>query len=113
MSPSINPARRQFGLLLKDKIYNKFKSLREFARVAEAEALEASIIGHLSMITNAIKPPPIKKVRAWADALDIDDPAERVDFFHTAIEATLSPATVSLLRETQRLEASLTAEETA
>ena len=59
-----------------------FKSRREFIRAAGTDN-EDSDQGYLGKVLTGTKPPPIDRLSAWADALDLRD-ADRQRFFDLA-----------------------------
>ena len=60
-----------FAAILIQEIAHHFPSRRSFVRAAEPTANENSAAGYLSQVIAGKKPPPMDRVEAWADALDL------------------------------------------
>lgn len=80
-----------FGKLLKSLIDKRFPSLRGFIRRAQPLANESGAVGYLSKVIAGTKPPPMDRIDAWADALDLQDEA-RQEFLNLALEDLLARA---------------------
>lgn len=79
-----------FGKYLKNRIDELFPSRRAFICAAEGANRINSGQGYLSQVIAGKKPPPIKRLDAWAKALDLDD-AERERFLDLACIAHIHP----------------------
>ena len=95
----------EFSEVLKRLIETKFKSQRAFIRAAEPQANEDSAQGYVSRVLTGAKPPPMSRIAAWADALELTGDA-RQQFLDLALEDVLRRTP----EEVQNLVASLRSE---
>jgi hypothetical protein len=65
------PPKTTFAALLTKLVDAKFDSRRAFIRAAESRAAEHSAQAYLSQVVAGKKPPPIERIDAWADALEL------------------------------------------
>ena len=80
-----------FPNCLKRLIDARFKSRREFIRAAQPQASVDGGQGYLSQVLSGKKPPPMNRLPAWADALELTADA-RQQFFDLAREDVLTRA---------------------
>lgn len=76
---------------MKSLIEKRFLSLRGFIRRAQPLANESSAVGYLSKVIAGTKPPPMDRIDAWADALDLHGEV-RQEFLNLALEDLLARA---------------------
>ena len=97
----------EFSILLKALISKRFSSQREFVRHAYSGD-EGSGSAYVSKVLKGQKPPPMDRLPAWADALELYGD-ERQPFLDLAAIAHLpvevQPRFVSLLRQAKSLQA--------
>jgi hypothetical protein len=79
-----------FGAYLKGRIDELFPSQRAFIRAAEGANRINSGQGYLSQVIAGKKPPPIKRLDAWAKALELSE-AEKERFLDLACIAHMHP----------------------
>lgn len=77
-----------FAGILAKRIDAMFDSRRAFIRAAEPKANENAAQSYLSQVIAGKKPPPIDRIDAWADALELKD-KERDHFIDLACLAHL------------------------
>lgn len=82
---------KPFGILLKTLIDHRFDAHRAFIRVAQPQDAENSGSAYLSKVISGTKPPPMNRLQAWADALELTAEA-RQQFFELAREDVLDRA---------------------
>ena len=95
-----------FGNLLKSLIEKRFRSLRGFIRRAQPLANESGAVGYLSKVIAGTKPPPMDRIDAWADALDLHGEA-REEFVNLALEDLLARAPEDLRKWVDSLRSEL------
>ncbi len=80
-----------FGQYLKLLVDGKFRSRRAFVRAAQPTANEAGAQAYLAKVLNGKAPPPMTRIDAWADALQLTG-EERARFLELAREDLLERA---------------------
>lgn len=91
----------EFSTLLKTLISQRFSSQREFVRHTRIEN-EDSGQGYVSKVIKGQKPPPMDRLPAWADALELygDERQRFMDLAAIAhLPAEVQPRFVALLRQ--------------
>lgn len=88
----------------------RFRSRRDFARVAEGEDSEEAAHRYLTKVLNDGRPPMFERVEAWADALELygDERQQFLDLAaiaHLPVEA--QPRFLALLRQFEAAKADL------
>lgn len=97
-----------FRANLRRLIDAKFESRRAFLRAAEASNDENGATGYLSRVLSGHRPPPIERLEAWADALDLVDDERQTFLDLGALEnlpASIRPRFVELYTSFKRREA--------
>lgn len=88
----------------------RFKSRRDFARVAEGDEAEESAHRYLTKVLNDGRPPMFERVEAWADALELygDERQQFLDLAAIAhLPTSVQPRFVALLRQFLTLKSDL------
>ncbi len=75
---------------LRAQIYDEYRSVRAFVRVAQPKDDEASAQSYLARVLAGKKPPPLAKLAGWADALHLTG-AARVEFLDKCALCHLPP----------------------
>lgn len=108
LSSGVLPA---FALHLKDLIDARFKSRREFIRATRA-ANEDGAQAYLTKVVKGAKPPPIDRLPAWADALELygEDRQRFMDLAAIAhLPVEVQPRFINILRQLQTAQADVRA----
>ena len=96
----------KFGILIKRLINEKYKSIREFCRIAEPKSNNNGSTAYISNVMAGKRPPPIEKIDKWINALELDK-EEAKKFLYLACVAHLpkevQPEFEKLLDEIEEL----------